>query len=101
LLSEHFQDKRRCRKPWRKLPGIDQRDNPRRRQAVLRDRSGVFGNPTADSKRTAICSETTSALAIFFCPPEVDRDYLMTALENYYLLYSEANTFRKSILSIT
>ena len=33
---------------------------------ILRDHSGVFGNPTADSKRTSITEKTNHILALFF-----------------------------------
>jgi DNA/RNA-binding domain of Phe-tRNA-synthetase-like protein len=54
---------------------------------ILRDDTGIFGNPTADSLRTAITENTHSALAIFFCPPEVEDAYLqkvLDTLQGYY-----------------
>ena len=49
---------------------------------ILRDDTGIFGNPTADSLRTSITEDTHSALAIFFCPPEVTDSYLLEVLIN-------------------
>jgi len=54
---------------------------------ILRDDTGIFGNPTADSLRTSITEDTHSVLAIFFCPPEVTDSYLLevlNSLKNYY-----------------
>ena len=48
---------------------------------VLRDNLGIFGNPTADSRRTSVTSETRSALIIFFTPPEIREAYLKETLE--------------------
>ena len=47
---------------------------------VLRDKKGVFGNPTADSLRTSVQLGTKKVLALFFTPPEVDQSYLMETL---------------------
>ncbi len=54
---------------------------------ILRDRKGVFGNPTADSKRTSIRPKTINAVVIFFCPENVSDDHLKNAMrhiEKYY-----------------
>lgn len=47
---------------------------------ILRDDSGIFGNPTADSRRTSISGACQNALAVFFCPPEVEQAYLKQTL---------------------
>ncbi len=54
---------------------------------ILRDAVGIFGNPTADSARTALTEQSCNILAVFFCPPEVSEDYLkqtLETLERYY-----------------
>ena len=54
---------------------------------ILRDEQGIFGNPTADSLRTAITANTQNILAVFFGPPEVKAEYLQKAAErlaHYY-----------------
>jgi DNA/RNA-binding domain of Phe-tRNA-synthetase-like protein len=59
---------------------------------ILRDDLGIFGNPTADSFRTSISEDTTSFLAVFFCPPEVETSYLnktMRALQSAYQPFTE------------
>ncbi|MEJ2053319.1 MAG: phenylalanine--tRNA ligase beta subunit-related protein [Calditrichaceae bacterium] len=54
---------------------------------ILRDDTGIFGNPTADSMRTSIRDNTHSVLAVFFCPPEVEDAYLREVLENLKIYY--------------
>ena len=56
---------------------------------VLRDREGIFGNPTADSRRTSIQTQTTAVLAIFFTPPEVEYTWLQMTLAYLEKLYKE------------
>ena len=55
---------------------------------VLRDDRGVFGNPTADSKRTSIQDNTTNILVLFFTPPEVTDLWLEQTLDCLQNLYS-------------
>ncbi|WP_457565709.1 B3/B4 domain-containing protein [Caldithrix abyssi] len=67
---------------------------------ILRDDLGIFGNPTADSKRTALDQATKSILAIFFTPPEVEAPYLQQALDDlttYYRPY--VKDLEKEIIS--
>ena len=68
---------------------------------ILRDDTGIFGNPTADSLRTSITEDTHSALAIFFCPPEVTDSYLLevlNSLKSYYQRSCPEAEIRQSIL---
>lgn len=68
---------------------------------ILRDDTGIFGNPTADSLRTSITEDTHSALAIFFCPPEVTDTYLLevlNTLEHYYQRSCPEAVINQSIL---
>ena len=65
---------------------------------ILRDETGIFVNPTADSKRTCLDEKTKNILAIFFTPPEVDNNYLketLTFLEKLYL--SECSKIQSNI----
>jgi len=48
---------------------------------ILRDSTGIFGNPTADSRRTAITGQTRSILVIFFTPPETPPAHLTETLD--------------------
>ena len=68
---------------------------------ILRDEQGIFGNPTADSLRTSITPKTTSALAVFFCPPEVCNEYIkqvLAALEKYYIPFTGKDSIEKDII---
>ncbi|MBN2423747.1 MAG: hypothetical protein JXR46_15870 [Calditrichaceae bacterium] len=58
---------------------------------ILRDKVGIFGNPTADSKRTSIQSNTKGILALFFCPQEIEDSYIndtLKKLKDYYQAFS-------------
>jgi len=56
---------------------------------ILRDEEGIFGNPTADSKRTRLTANTGNVLAIFFTPPEVSSAYLSQTLQFLADLYKQ------------
>jgi DNA/RNA-binding domain of Phe-tRNA-synthetase-like protein len=56
---------------------------------ILRDNDGIFGNPTADSRRTSVTDQTRSVLVIFFTPPETPADYLTKTITALELLYKE------------
>jgi DNA/RNA-binding domain of Phe-tRNA-synthetase-like protein len=61
---------------------------------ILRDDTGIFGNPTADSKRTSLADTTKEVIAVFFCPYDVIDDYLnstLDLLEKYYKEFSNIN----------
>lgn len=67
---------------------------------ILRDEQGIFGNPTADSGRTALSPNTKNVLAIFFTPPEVTYDYLdrtLQQLRQYFAPYVQ--NLEKEIIS--
>ncbi|NOX88170.1 MAG: hypothetical protein GXO77_04025, partial [Calditrichaeota bacterium] len=53
----------------------------------LRDQTGIFGNPTADSKRTSVDADTRNILAVFFTPPEVSASYLKKTLDTLIQYY--------------
>ena len=55
---------------------------------ILRDNAGVFGNPTADSKRTSITEETNHILAIFFVSSRIDDSYASHTIESLERFYS-------------
>ncbi len=58
---------------------------------ILRDDNGIFGNPTADSLRTSITDTTKSALAVFFCPPEIPDLYIKEALNFLSSFYTSSS----------
>ena len=47
---------------------------------ALFDGRGPFGNPTSDSARTMVTTETTRALVVVFAPLEVGRDAITDTL---------------------
>ena len=68
---------------------------------ILRDETGIFGNPTADSKRTSLNETTKNVLALFFTPPEVDNLYLNETLKFLEELYQkECSQIESNIIII-
>ncbi len=61
--------------------GISKEEIHAEGKLILRDEKGIFGNPTADSRRTALTLETQNILAVFFTPPEVENRYLEQTLQ--------------------
>lgn len=55
---------------------------------ILRDNNGVFGNPTADSKRTSITKKTNHILAVFFISSTIDDHYALNTIESLAQFYS-------------
>ena len=50
---------------------------------TLADMTGPFGNPTSDSARTMVTTETTRALLVVFAPREVDARHLTGVLDQH------------------
>jgi DNA/RNA-binding domain of Phe-tRNA-synthetase-like protein len=48
---------------------------------TLADDAGAFGNPTSDSARTMITTDTTRALVVIFCPTSVSAAVCDAAVE--------------------
>ena len=48
---------------------------------ALADDIGVFGNPTSDSARTMVTTDTTRALVVVFAPRDVDASRLAQVLD--------------------
>ena len=63
---------------------------------ILRDDGGVFGNPTADSKRTSITEKTNHILAIFFISSTIDNDYAHHTIESLAQSYNRFTTAKIS-----
>jgi len=57
-------------------PGIRKDDVHVDGRIALVDRHGPFGNPTSDSARTMVTTETTKALLVVFAPREVEPRHL-------------------------
>ena len=61
---------------------------------ILRDNNGVFGNPTADSKRTSILTATKRVLAVFFISSAIDQSYAfqtINCLAKFYSYFTKEN----------
>ena len=63
----------RIGRPGESYPGIRKDDVNVGGRIALADRLGPFGNPTSDSARTMVTTQTTTALLVVFAPREVDR----------------------------
>jgi DNA/RNA-binding domain of Phe-tRNA-synthetase-like protein len=62
-------------------PGIRKDDVNVGGRITLADAAGPFGNPTSDSARTMVTTETQRALCIVFAPYELDQRRLDQVLE--------------------
>jgi DNA/RNA-binding domain of Phe-tRNA-synthetase-like protein len=59
---------------------------------ILRDNDGVFGNPTADSKRTSITEKTNHILALFFVSSTIDDSHARHTIDSLAQYYSRFTT---------
>jgi len=55
---------------------------------ILRDNIGVFGNPTADSKRTSILGDTKKVLAVFFISSSIENSYAFETINSLAQFYA-------------
>jgi DNA/RNA-binding domain of Phe-tRNA-synthetase-like protein len=62
-------------------PGIRKDDVHVGGRITLADRSGPFGNPTSDSARTMVTTETVKAVVVVFAPTEIDGRRLSEVLD--------------------
>lgn len=62
-------------------PGIRKDDVHVGGRIALVDHTGPFGNPTSDSARTMVTTETVRALLVVFAPRDVDTRRLTTVLD--------------------
>ena len=67
--------------PGEQYAGIRKDDVHVGGRILLADAAGPFGNPTSDSARTMLTTETTRALLVVFAPPEVDAKRLQHVLD--------------------
>jgi DNA/RNA-binding domain of Phe-tRNA-synthetase-like protein len=63
----------RIGRPGESYPGIRKDDVNVGGRIALVDRVGPFGNPTSDSARTMVTTQTMKALLVVFAPREVER----------------------------
>ena len=61
-------------------PGIRKDDVHVDGRITLADRTGPFGNPTSDSARTMVTTETTRAMLVVYAPRDVDERRLTQVL---------------------
>jgi DNA/RNA-binding domain of Phe-tRNA-synthetase-like protein len=71
----------RIGRPGESYPGIRKDDVHVGGRIALADRTGPFGNPTSDSARTMVTSQTTRALLVVFAPVDVDRQHLAHVMD--------------------
>jgi DNA/RNA-binding domain of Phe-tRNA-synthetase-like protein len=62
-------------------PGIRKDDVHVDGRITLADSAGPFGNPTSDSARTMVTTDTVRALLVVFAPRDVDTRRLTTVLD--------------------
>jgi DNA/RNA-binding domain of Phe-tRNA-synthetase-like protein len=67
--------------PGEEYPGIRKDAVHVGGRLALCDRRGPFGNPSSDSLRTMVTTETTRAMAVIFAPREVASDDVAAALD--------------------
>ena len=71
----------RIGRPGESYPGIRKDDVHVGGRMALADRVGPFGNPTSDSARTMVTTQTTEALLVVFAPRDVDRARIERVLD--------------------
>jgi DNA/RNA-binding domain of Phe-tRNA-synthetase-like protein len=67
--------------PGERYAGIRKDDVRVEGRIALADRLGAFGNPTSDSARTMVTTNTTRVLLIVFAPHELEPGRLTTVLD--------------------
>jgi DNA/RNA-binding domain of Phe-tRNA-synthetase-like protein len=71
----------RIGRPGESYPGIRKDVVHVDGRIALADRVGPFGNPTSDSARTMVTTETRQAMLVVFAPGEVDETRLAQVLD--------------------
>lgn len=71
----------RIGRPGESYAGIRKDDVHVGGRIALADRVGPFGNPTSDSARTMVTTQTTEALLVVFAPRDVDRARIERVLD--------------------
>jgi DNA/RNA-binding domain of Phe-tRNA-synthetase-like protein len=71
----------RIGRPGESYPGIRKDDVHVGGRIALADRLGPFGNPTSDSARTMVTTQTTQGLLVVFAPRDVDRSRIDRVLD--------------------
>ena len=69
----------RLGRPGEAYPGIRKDDVHVEGRLTLCDGAGPFGNPTSDSSRTMVTTQTRRALVVLFAPVQVPAEYVARA----------------------
>lgn len=86
----------RLGRPGESYPGIRKDDVHVGGRIALADAIGVFGNPTSDSARTMVTTDTTRALLVVFAPYDVEPRRLADVLDATSARMSEFTGCRES-----
>ncbi len=81
LSALHGEVELRLGREWEEYAGIRKDVVHVGGRLTLADTIGPFGNPSADSARSMVTPDTTSALAVIFVPAELPRARVAAALE--------------------
>ena len=91
----------RIGRPGESYPGIRKDDVNVGGRIALVDRLGPFGNPTSDSARTMVTTQTTKALLVVFAPREVDGARIDRVLDATSSRMTEFTGCREVARSVT
>lgn len=84
-----------------KYPGIRKDDVNVGGRITVADETGAFGNPTSDSARTMVTTETTELLVVIYAPREVPKGHVeraMSATEERLALITGGSAVRSLVL---
>ncbi len=81
-------------------PGIRKDDVNVAGRLTLADARGPFGNPTSDSARTMVTTETISAMVVVFAPAEMERRRLVQVLDQTVARMIEFSGCRETARSL-
>lgn len=81
--------------------GLNGRKNNAENLLVTADKDGPFGSPFVDSTRTAVTSNTTSALQIVYLSPKIELCHAEKLVESLAAMFTQINggEARKTILA--
>ena len=86
----------RLGQPGEQYAGIRKDDVHVGGRITLADRTGPFGNPTSDSARTMVTTQTTSAMLVVFAPLDVGASRLSAVMNGTSARMSEFTGCRET-----
>jgi DNA/RNA-binding domain of Phe-tRNA-synthetase-like protein len=86
----------RIGRPGESYPGIRKDDVHVGGRITLADLTGPFGNPTSDSARTMVTTETRQAMLVVFAPREIETRILTRVLDSTSQRMTEFTGCRES-----